>query len=67
MLRLSIGLSRRSVGGNFFKNDEEIKEVLEKKLNMWCILHYGRRRVYEHLRRQGYLIARFIGIIHSLM
>ena len=67
MLRLSMGLSRRSVGGNFLKNDEDIKEVLEKELNVGSILHYGRRRVYEHLRRQGYLIARFIGIIHSLM
>ena len=67
MLRLSMGLSRRSVGGNIVKNDEDIKEVLEQELNMGSILHYGGRHVYEHLRRQGYLIARFIGIIHLLI
>ena len=67
MLRLSMGLSRLSVGGNFLKNDEDIKEVLERELNMGSILHYGRRCIYEHLWCQGYLIASFIGIIHSLM
>ena len=29
ILRLSMGLSRHSAGGNFLKNNEEIKEVLE--------------------------------------
>ena len=66
MLRLSMGLSRRSVGGNFLKNDDEIKDILERELNVGSILHYARRRVYEHLRRQGYLIARCIKIIHCL-
>ena len=62
-----MGFSQRSVGGNLLKNDEGIKEVLERKLNVGSILHYGRRRVYEHLRCQGYFIARFISISHSLM
>ena len=66
MLRLTISLSRCSVGGNFLKNDEDIKEVLERELNVGSILHYGRRRVYEHLRRQGYLIARSDSVIHSI-
>ena len=66
MLRLSMSLSRRSVGGNFLKNDKDIKEVLERELNVGSILHYGRRRVYEHLRRQGYLIARSDSVIHSI-
>ena len=52
MIRLSIGLSRCSVGGNFLKNDEDIKEVLERELTVGSILHYGRRRVYEYLRHQ---------------
>ena len=66
MLRLSMSLSHRSVGGNFLKNDKDIKEVLERELNVGSILHYGRRRVYEHLRCQGYLIARSDSVIHSI-
>ena len=65
MLRLSMGLSHCSVGGNFLKNNEEIKEVLERELNVGSILHYGRRRVYKHLRRQEYLLARSIRIFYS--
>ena len=60
-----MGLSRRSVGGNFLKNNKEIKEVLERELNVGSILPYGRRRVYKHLRRQGYLIARSVRIFYS--
>ena len=59
-----MGLSRRSVGGNFLKYDEDIKKVLARELNVGSIIHYGRRRIYENLRRQRYLIARFISIIH---
>ena len=66
MLWLSMGLSRRSVGGNFLKNDDDIKDILERELNVGSILHYGRRRVYKHLRRQGYLIARCVDIIYCL-
>ena len=66
MLRLSMSLSRRSVGGNFLKHDKDIKEVLERELNVGSILHYERRGVYEHLRRQGYLIARSDSVIHSI-
>ena len=66
MLTLSMSLSRRSVGGNFLKNDQDIKEVLERELNVGSILHYGRRRVYKHLRHQGYLIARSDCILYSI-
>ena len=66
MLKLSIGLSRCLVGGNLLKNNDEIKDILERELNMGSILHYGRRRIYKHLRRQGYLIARCMSIIHCL-
>ena len=34
MLRLSVSLSRRSVRGNYLKNDNNIKEVLERELNV---------------------------------
>ena len=57
-LRLSLGMSRRRIAGNFITDDMEIQVLLEKELMDGTILHYGRRRVYEHLRRQGYLIAR---------
>ena len=66
MLRLSMGISRHSRTGNFLTNTEEIKEILERELNVGGILHYGRRRVYEHLRRQGYLIARFTILILNI-
>ena len=66
MLRLSMGLSQCSVGGNFLENNDEIKDILEREVNMGSILHYGRRHVYEHLRLQVYLIARSIKIIHCL-
>ena len=66
MLRLSINISRCLVGGNFFKNNEEIKEVLKSELNVSSILHYGRRRIYEYLRHQGYLIVRSDSVIHSI-
>ena len=66
MLRLSMGLSRRSVGGNLLKNHDEIKDILERELNVGSILHYGRRRVDKHLRCPGYSIARFIKSIHCL-
>ena len=61
-----MGLSRRSVGGNFLKNNDEIGDILERELNVGSILHYGRCHVYEHLWRQVYLIARSIKIIHCL-
>ena len=64
MLRLSMGISRHSRTGNFLTNTEEIKEILEWELNVGGILSYGRRRIYEHLRRQGYLIGRLT--IHIL-
>ena len=57
-LRLLLGLSRRRIVGNFNSDDKEIQGLMEKELMDGTILHYGRRRVYEHLRRQGYLIAR---------
>ena len=41
ILRLSKGLSRCSEGGNFLKNDDEIKDMLERELNVGSILHYG--------------------------
>ena len=63
MLRLFVGISRYSRTGNILTNTEEIKEILEWELNVGGILHYGRRRVYEHLRRQGYLIARLTILI----
>ena len=63
MLRLFVGISRYSRTGNILTNTEEIKEILEWKVNVGGILHYGRRRVYEHLQRQGYLIARLTILI----
>ena len=66
MLRLSMGISRHSRTGNFVTNTEEIKEILERELNVGGILHYGWRRVYEHLRRQGYLIARLTILILNI-
>ena len=57
-LRLSMGINCHSRTRNFLTNTEEIKEILERELNVGGILHYGRRRVYEHSQRQGYLIAR---------
>ena len=57
-LRLSLGLSRHPRSGNFVTNPTELQVLLEKELNTGSILHYGRRRVYEHMRRQGYLVAR---------
>lgn len=58
-LRLSIGLSRRAISGNYITNQEEIQSILEAELNTGTIIQFGRQRVYEHLRRQGYLIARY--------
>ena len=66
MLRLSIGISRHLRTGNFLTNTEEIKEILEQELNVECILYYGRQRVYEHLWRQGYLIARLTILILNI-
>ena len=60
-----MGLSPHSLGENFLRNNEKIKEVLERELNVGSILHYGRRLVYEHLRRQRHLIARSISIVYS--
>ena len=61
-----MNISRHSVGGNFLKNNDEIKEVLETELNVSSILHYGIRLVYEYLRYQGYLIARSDSVIHYI-
>ena len=58
MLRLFMRISRHSRTGNFLTNTEQIKEILERELNVGGILNYGRRRVYEHLWHQGYLMAR---------
>ena len=66
MLRLSMGISPHSRTGNFLINTEEIKEILEWELNVGGILRYGRRRVYEHSRRQGYLIGRLTILILNI-
>ena len=65
MLSLFIGPSRRSVGGIFLTNNKEIKEVLERELNVSSIRHYGRGCIYEHLQGQRYLIARSVSIYNS--
>ena len=66
MLTLSMGISLHSRTGNFLTNTEETKEILEMELNVGGNLHYGRGYVYEHLRRQGYWIARLTILILNI-
>ena len=58
LLRLALGLSRHPRSGNFITDQDQLRDLLEHELGTGTIQHYGRRRVYEHLRRQGYLVAR---------
>ena len=66
MLTLSMGISLHSRTGNFLTNTEGTKEILEMELNVGGNLHYGRGCVYEHLRRQGYWIARLTILILNI-
>ena len=58
LLPLALGLSRHPRSGNFITDQDELWDLLEHELGTGTIQHYGRRRVYEQLHRQGYLVAR---------
>lgn len=47
------------------KNNDEIKEVLKREVNVSSILHYRGRRIYEYLQCQEDLIARSVSIVYS--